>query len=450
MNALLQHLILTLRLNFRSRQAVVYGYLVPVFFLLAFGSVFRSSVPPLVREMGQLLTITVLGGACFGMPTTMVAERERGVWRRYRLLPTATAGLILSAMAARYLIVLIAAVMQIALAWCIYRTPMPAHPGQLLAAFTFVCFAFLGMGLIIAMLADTVPAVQALGQAIFLPMIMIGGVGVPLGTLPVWAQNVAGFLPGRYAVEALQACIQPGRHGLAGAKFALLALTVIGLAACLAGAKMFRWDAARKISGSSKAWVLLALAAWAAVGLAAWRTNRLALRPGIDLLAAAAKWQRITDADINSITYDDLTDYPDDGDRAPFASNLNDLDSDTRKRLDQVQSKLADWKPAHDADIPQRIRNLLCVCAIADVAEDRLEAYLPCVALEQLRQTFAPGELKQALAWVILHPSEGTVVTQAAELDIDGQYDGKIIRERCVIYAKKFLLRVLNKKTAPK
>ena len=108
MNGLLQHLLLTLRLNFRAGQALVYGYLVPVFFLLAFGSVFRSSVPPLAHEMGQLLAITVLGGACFGMPTAMVAERERGVWRRYRLLPTATAGIIVSTMVARYLLVLTA------------------------------------------------------------------------------------------------------------------------------------------------------------------------------------------------------------------------------------------------------------------------------------------------------------------------------------------------------
>src|SRR3984957_7859 len=100
MRGLIQHFRLILRLNLRSPQALVYGYLVPVFFLLAFGSVFRSTVPPLVGEMGQLLAITVLGGACFGMPTAMVAERERGVWRRYRLLPTATAGLILSAMVA--------------------------------------------------------------------------------------------------------------------------------------------------------------------------------------------------------------------------------------------------------------------------------------------------------------------------------------------------------------
>ena len=448
MNALLQHLLLTLRLNFRSRQAMVYGYLVPVFFLLAFGSVFHGSVPPLVHEMGQLLTITVLGGACFGMPTTMVNERERGVWRRYRLLPTATAGLILSAMVARYIIVLVAAVMQIALAWCIYRTPIPAHPAQLLVAFTFVCFAFLGMGLIIAMLADSVPAVQALGQAIFLPMIMIGGVGVPLAVLPAWAQKVAGFLPGRYAVEALQSCLQQDSPGLAEGKFALLSLTVIGCAACLAGAKMFRWDTGHKISGASKAWVLVALAAWAAVGIAAWSTNRLSLRAGT-ILAAPAKWQRITDADLNSITYDDLKDYPDDGEVIPFAASLDGMDDDARKRLDAIRGKLAVWKPGQDRDIGQRVKNFLCVCAIADVSQDRVESDLPPVVLERLKQAIPVEELRRALGWVILHPGEGSVVTEIPELDIDGKFDPEEIRRRCALYGKKFLLRLSNRQPAP-
>ncbi|MES1194648.1 MAG: hypothetical protein ABUL65_02055, partial [Opitutus sp.] len=84
---LFRHFVLTLRLNFRSKQALAYGYLVPVFFLIAFGSVFRGDTPPLLAEMGQILTISILGGACFGLPTTLVAGRERGVWRRYRLLP---------------------------------------------------------------------------------------------------------------------------------------------------------------------------------------------------------------------------------------------------------------------------------------------------------------------------------------------------------------------------
>src|SRR5580658_6001014 len=115
MRGLLQHLRLTLLLNFRSPQALVYGYLVPVFFLIAFGSIFKTT-PPLWRELGQLLTITTLGGACFGMPTAMVAERERGVWRRYRLLPASTGAFIVSTMLARFVLVASAAAIQIGLA----------------------------------------------------------------------------------------------------------------------------------------------------------------------------------------------------------------------------------------------------------------------------------------------------------------------------------------------
>ncbi|HTP35075.1 MAG TPA: hypothetical protein VMJ75_23020, partial [Candidatus Acidoferrales bacterium] len=90
-----RHFLLTIGLNFSNPQAIVYGYLVPVFFLVAFGSVFRSDTPPLLSRMGQILTITILGGACFGLPTALVAERERGIWRRYRLLPISISWLVL-------------------------------------------------------------------------------------------------------------------------------------------------------------------------------------------------------------------------------------------------------------------------------------------------------------------------------------------------------------------
>src|SRR3954464_15616984 len=48
-----RHFLLVLRLKLRSKQALIYGYLVPVFFLLAFGSVFRADTPRLLSEMGQ-------------------------------------------------------------------------------------------------------------------------------------------------------------------------------------------------------------------------------------------------------------------------------------------------------------------------------------------------------------------------------------------------------------
>ena len=241
-NGWIRHFLLTIDLNFRNPQAIVYGYLAPVIFLLAFGSVFRADSPPLLPQMGQILTITILGGACFGLPTALVAEREQGIWRRYRLLPIPIAWLVFSAMLARVLIVASAALVQVALARGIFGTCLPAHPGSAALAFLSVTTAFLGLGLLIAALADNVPAVQALGQCIFLPMILIGGVGVPLSALPLWAQKVAGFMPGRYAVELLQPCFN-APAGLHGAAFRLAALAVSALAAGLAGTKLVRWEA---------------------------------------------------------------------------------------------------------------------------------------------------------------------------------------------------------------
>ena len=245
MNGLGHHLGQSLRLHFRNRMALLYGYLFPLIFLVAFWVLYRHEKIPLIRHMGELLTVSVLGGACFGLPTTMVSERERGVWRRYRLTPVPTWAFVASTVVARYLIVLSAGVLQLGLAFALGMT-MPAHPLDLWFAFTLVSFAFIGLGLVIAMLADNVPAVQALGQCIFLPMLIIGGVAVQLASLPPWAQHVSAFFPGRYAVEAMQACVTGG--GAAAVRFSLLALVLIGASGCAAGAKLFRWDAGQRRS----------------------------------------------------------------------------------------------------------------------------------------------------------------------------------------------------------
>lgn len=277
MQAFLRQLVVNLRLHFRNRMALIYSYLFPTMFLVAFWALYRYEQTPLVRHIGELLTIAALGGACFGLPTTMVSERERGVWRRYRLAPVSTATLVGSTLAARYVLLLIAGLLQVVLAMGL-GMPLPRHPVGLLVAFTFVAFAFMGVGLVIAMLADNVPAVQALGQCIFLPMLIIGGVAVPLASLPEWAQRVSLYLPGRYAVDIIQATAVG--DGLGAAGFHMIALLFIGAAGCLAGAKLFRWDREQRFATEpGKAWVAVALAAWVAVGLAADARRRAAGAP---------------------------------------------------------------------------------------------------------------------------------------------------------------------------
>jgi ABC-2 type transport system permease protein len=471
MTGLLRHAWVSLKLNFRNPMAMIYGYLFPLIFLLAFWAIYRHDRVPLISHMGELLTVTALGGACFGLPTTMVSERERGVWRRYRLTPTPPWVFLTSTLLIRYFLLLTAALIQLGLALAIGMT-MPVHPVGLLLAFTCAAVAFMGLGLVIAMLADNVPAVQALGQCIFLPMLMIGGVAVRLSTLPEWAQHLSAFFPGRYAVQALQASVSGG--GAPAVPFELAALLLIGLGGAFAAARMFRWDAGKATRRGGKLWVLAAIAVWIVVGLLAeWQGRTkpagiadegaaaeqigtpesfIASTPApvapaaptpaetaapapakapaqaaapsqapptpakLDPMAAAkpppprplpGRWQDVTDADIANITFEALP--PDSGVVAPWAPADQFAEASAQTQLQQVRAGLGAWAPAKVDDPVQRARNILYIAAVPDLLQMAdVEPFLPRIVQGRLLQAIPTADLPKVLYWIGTHPQDGT------------------------------------------
>jgi ABC-2 type transport system permease protein len=503
---MLQHMLVSLRLHFRNKMAWIYGYLFPTIFLVAFWVLYRYDKVPVARHLGELLTVTVLGGACFGLPTTLVSERERGVWRRYRLAPIATASLMTGTLLARYLTTVTAGLLQIGLAMAV-GMPLPRHPVELWLAFTCVVFAFLGLGLVIAALADNVPAVQALGQCIFLPMLIIGGVAVPLASLPIWAQHVSAFFPGRYAVETLQATVTG--DGVRPQIFGLAALVGIGLAAGLAGARMFRWDAAERFRlRGGKGWLAVALGAWLAVGLSAESRGLIvaraeaALAPPVPTRASlptpvlsdaeraasagpavraggpapaappepAAKsaerpaqpeeppggadypatWQAVKLSDIDDdkigITFDHLP--PDGGIVTPIAPRDEQPDPDVADQIAALHDGLPAWAPAKVDDPVQRVRNVLLVAAVPDILQEPLERYAPIVVFDYLTASMPKEQLIKILYWIAVHPYVGrdTAITEVRALGIEGTPgDLEGVRDRENVYAVKLLGRLLGR-----
>jgi ABC-2 type transport system permease protein len=472
MTAVLEHFRLSLRLHFRNRMALLYGYLFPLIFLAAFYVLYRHEKIPLLRHMGELLTVSVLGGACFGLPTTLVSERERGVWRRYRLTPVPTWALVTSTALARFVLTLSAGALQLAAALAL-GMPAPEQPLALLVGFAVVTFAFIGLGLVMATLADTVPAVQALGQCIFLPMLVIGGVAVPLASLPPWAQHVSAFFPGRYAVEALQAGVNGG--GFSALPFALLALTVIGLAGCVAGAKLFRWDAHERFAArSGKAWLVPVLGAWLAIGGLAETRGRVlapartgiadterapdprraetgAALPPAPLAAPPPQpeppWLKITAAQIAGLDYDNLP--PDDGVVTPMAAPDEEPYDYLIEQVANVRAKLPTWEPGLDTDEVQAARNLLAVAAVPDTIQLPVERFLPAVVLERLQQLYPDQDrLVKLLTWIALHPEGGVMIDTIEDLGIEGQAGDLVqVRERVYVYAIKFIGRLTGRRT---
>jgi ABC-2 type transporter len=465
MTGVMRHLVVSVKLNFRNPMALIYGYLFPLLFLLAFWAIYRHEQPPLMRHIGEILTITLLGGACFGLPTTLVSERERGVWRRYRLAPTPSWAFLLSLLTVRYILLLTAGLIQLGLA-CVIGRSLPASSLSLLLAFTLAAFALMGVGLVIAMLSDSVPAVQALGQCVFLPMLIVGGVAVPLSSLPSWAQHVSALFPGRHAVQSLQATFD-GRP-LETVSFELLALLFIGLAGLIAAVKMFRWEPSHSASAAGKPWILVVLGVWLAIGVAAELQNRIIVQPSEvgaelaepvreprDYLAPQStstgspirlsSWHEVEVTDISVIAFERLP--PDNGIVAPMAALSDAPDPDALARLEAIRNALATWTPAQVEDPVQRARNLLYVAAVPDILQMAdIERFLPAVVLGRLRQSIPPADLPKVLYWVALHPKDGddAAISALPALglpEVNGP-TSRAIRGRVMLYAFKLLHRV--------
>lgn len=484
MTGFLEQVALTIRLNFRNRMALIYGYAMPLVFLCAFQVLYRAERVPLVAHWGELLTVTVLGGASIGFPTTLVSERELGVWRRYRLAPRSAVGVVGAALVARFGIVVTSGLAQFAVAKAI-GMPWPAHPLGMLVAFAFTAIAFLGLGLEIAMLAENVPAVQALGQCIFLPMLVIGGVAVRIATLPDWAQHLSLFFPGRYAVDALQVCMNGKGIDVAG--FDLLALGLTGVGAGIAGIAMFRWDMKQNlIVPGGRAWAAGALAGWACVGLLAESRGRAqntnvrgqgAAAPASLLVSAKPvsagasgptgaaassggstkpirdpavtlpeRWQDVTLGDVGELAFERLP--PDTGVISPMAAVAELPVESAIADLETIRERLPDWEPGKVADPVQRVRNYLYVAAVPDVLElEDIEGFIPGIVLERMLTDYPKNELIKLLYWVGMHPEEGdaSATMQLTPLGLSNSGNTDEARGRVQNYALKLLGRLTGK-----
>jgi ABC-2 type transport system permease protein len=316
------------------------------------------------------------------------------------------------------------------------------------------------MGMVIAQLAPNVPAVQALGQCIFLPMLMIGGVAVRLSSLPDWALHASVFFPGRYAVTALQRSVTGA--GQAGGGFELLCLLLIAAASSVAAATLFRWDPAQRVRlRHAGVGLLLALGVWIVVGVAAELRGKVAapepasaevgavkdfvaLPPPATAVSDPASWRDVTQADFKRVAFEQLP--PDEGLIAPIAKLDEVPDPAIAARLERLQAALAHWPPDQVDDVVQRVRNDLYVAALPDLLQmGDVERFLPQIVFDHLKGHVPYADLKQILYWIAVHPDEGddSALGQLHALGLpDGTGPTRGVRVRVMLYAFKLLGRM--------
>ncbi|MDB5319295.1 MAG: type transporter [Phycisphaerales bacterium] len=151
----------------------------------------------------------------------------------------------------------------------------------------------------------------------------------------------------------------------------------------------------------------------------------------------------ITQKDIDAITYEDAEE--DTGFITPLAADLDSLDNDSKKRLDDWTAKLNDWSGAKEENVPQRVRNLMSVACLADMIHSEFEGETAYVIFDKLKSEVDKDQLIKACAWMVLKPTEGRCITRIPELGWDEEVEEDGIRERSSMYAKKLLGRLVGK-----
>jgi ABC-2 type transport system permease protein len=189
-----------LRAYYFKPPNISWGILFPLAFVLAFAIRDPGNLGDLVPG---LLGLTLLFGASSMEAIVITFERRIGALERLLLapvrLPALLAGKILGGMAfglATTLIVLLLAL--------VLFGPAGVQWLLLVLAMILSAAAFSAVGALVSVAVKEVFEAQTLANTIRFPMMFLGGVFVPVASLPSGLRAVAHLMPLTYAVEALK------------------------------------------------------------------------------------------------------------------------------------------------------------------------------------------------------------------------------------------------------
>lgn len=246
MTALAGLTVTELKLFSRERGRFAVRLLLPLVLLVIFGSIPFYTRPQKGLDGYSLLdayvpilvayALAIL--ALMALPMVLAGYRERGVLRRLQTTPAGPVRLLAAQLIAYLLVAAVTVALILAVARIGYGVALPRQPGGFLLAAVLAGAGLLSGGLLIAAVAPTSQAAQAIGTVLFFPLMFFAGLFFPLPVMPSFLRHLSHATPLGAGVQALQdAWLGHWPHLLQLGTMAAY-LVVCGVAA----ARLFRWE----------------------------------------------------------------------------------------------------------------------------------------------------------------------------------------------------------------
>jgi ABC-2 type transport system permease protein len=229
----------------RTPVAVTWTALLPVVALIALGSV------PAIREdsaslhgisyLDAYLPILMAFSLCMSavnlLPPTLALYREKGILRRLSTTPVPPSWL-LGAQAFIFAGVgLVVSVLLLAVGIA-FGVPVPDQLPGFVLSLILIALSTLGIGVLVAALASTGKAANAVAMALFFPLMFFAGLWVPRAQMPGLLRTISDYSPLGAGVHSLQDSIA-GHWPTGQSLLVMLAWAVV--TGALAN-RFFRWE----------------------------------------------------------------------------------------------------------------------------------------------------------------------------------------------------------------
>lgn len=229
------------RLLLRNGEQVLLTVVIPVGILLVLtrtSMVARAqdatSVP---TALATALSVSVIGAAFTSLAIATAFERRSGALRYLGTTPLTRTELLAGKFLATAIVTVVSATIAVVAGAVLGWRPQPGAAWAL-PVLVLGTAAFAAWGLAIAGLLRA-EAVLAVANALFLALIMFGGVVIPADSLPGPLAALAPWLPSGALMDALTRALVDGAAPSGGSLLVLLAWLAVGAATA---ARTFRWS----------------------------------------------------------------------------------------------------------------------------------------------------------------------------------------------------------------
>ncbi|MBP7593778.1 MAG: ABC transporter permease [Chloroflexi bacterium] len=234
-----------LKLQLREPVGVFFTLAFPLMLLFIFGSIYGNEPSDYLGGHGSI-DISVPGyiGMIIGtigmlsLPIALSNYREQGILRRLQATPLPSSIILWSQVAVNVIMTLLGASMLVIAGFVVYDLSVPQASLGLLLAVILSGFSFLAVGFVLAGVLPTARSAQAVGMALFYPMLFLSGAAMPRQVMPEGVQKFSELLPLTHVVKLLEGLWLDGVWNQTS-----LAVVVGLLMVCLViSRRTFRWE----------------------------------------------------------------------------------------------------------------------------------------------------------------------------------------------------------------